>query len=69
MLSHIVGIILAVLGILSFIYTILDAAILKNNKEDTDLILILAGFLLLGLAIPTYNHIWRFSCALDELLV
>ena len=49
--------------------TILDAAILKNNKEDTDLILILAGFLLLGLAIPTYNHIWRFSCALDELLV
>ena len=69
MLSHIVGIILVVLGILLFAYCILDIAKLNNNEEDTNLILILGGFILISLGTATYNHAWIFSCALDELLV
>lgn len=68
MLSNIVGIILVVLGILTFAYSILDVVKLNNNQEDTNLILILAGFILISVGSATYSHIWIFSCALDELL-
>ncbi len=69
MLSHIIGIVLIVLGILTLAYSILDAVKLNNIEENVILILILFGFLLISLGIGTYVHIWIFSCALDELLV
>lgn len=69
MLSHIIGIIFIVLGILMFSYSILDIVKLNNIEEDVILILILFGFLLISLGIATYTHEWTFSCALDELLV
>lgn len=68
MLSHIIGIVLIVLGILTLAYSILDAAKLNNIEENVILILILFGFLLISLGICTYVHEWPFSCALDELL-
>lgn len=69
MLSHIIGIILIVLCILTFAYSILDVVKLNNNQEDTNLILILGGFILISVGSATYNHIWIFSCALDEILI
>lgn len=69
MLSLITAIIFTVLGILSLIYSIFDAAILKNNNDDVDLILGIVGFLLLSVAIQTYHQIWVYPCALNELLV
>ena len=69
MLSHIVGIILVVLGILMETYVVLDETKFNNNKEDFNIILFLVGILLVFIGIGTYNHIWIFSCALDELLI
>ena len=69
MLSHIIGIILVVLGLLMETYVVLDETKLKNNDEDFNLILFLVGLLVVALGIATYHHIWTFSCALDELLV
>ena len=69
MLSHIVGIILVVLGILMETYVVLDETKFNNNEEDFNIILFLVGLLLVSIGIGTYNHIWIFSCALDELLI
>ena len=69
MLSYIVGIILVVIGILMVTYVVLDETKLNNNNEEFNFILFLAGLLAVFLGIGTYNHIWTFSCALDELLV
>lgn len=69
MLSHIIGIIFIVLGLLMETYVVLDETKFNNNEEDFNLILFLVGLLLAFLGVATYKHIWIFSCALDELLV
>ena len=69
MLSHIVGIILVVLGILMETYVVLDETKLHNNEEEFNITLFLVGILIVCIGIGTYNHIWIFSCALDELLI
>lgn len=69
MLSHIIGIIFVVLGLLMETYVVLDETKFHNNEEDFNIILFLVGLLLVFLGIATYNHIWIFSCALDELLI
>ena len=55
MLSHIIGIVLIVLGILTLAYSILDAAKLNNIEENVILILILFGFLLISLGIFVFS--------------
>ena len=46
MLSHIIGIIFVVLGLLMETYVVLDETKLNNNEEDFNLILFLVGLLL-----------------------